>query len=115
MTCRLCSALGQLADNTALIADKALNTISGGDPNETFSRRIARARDAGQTWARRCCAGLTWAFNLLPGIKRDHCTWSLEPGSIGAEVWHWSSLDSVQKTLVVPSGRVADDARNPKA
>jgi hypothetical protein len=89
MSCKLCAGLKQLGLNFALLTDKALNTILAGDPNETVSQRTARAREAGQRWATHACAVLTWAGNLM-GANRDHCTWALSPGSIGAEVWDWS-------------------------
>lgn len=90
MTCKLCSVIEQIGDNAALILDKCLNTLLLGDPNETLSARIARCREQGERWATIVCSVLTFVFNLIPSIKRDHCTWSLEPGSIGAEVWDWS-------------------------
>ena len=90
MSCRLCATLRQVGLNTALTLDLVGNSILLGLPGETISRRTARARAAGSVAARRFCATLTFAFNLL-GADRDHCTWSLEPGpSVGAEVWHWS-------------------------
>lgn len=75
------------------LADKALNTATGGDPNENMSRRIARAREAGERWAAFACQALTamfWIFTRNP----DHCTMSLRPGTLGREIWHWSANDT---------------------
>ncbi len=91
MACSPCAIVRQLAVNAALTLDLVANVALAGLPGETISRRTARARAAGSVAARRFCAVLTWTFNRLPGVHRDHCTWSLAPGpSVGAEVWHWS-------------------------
>jgi hypothetical protein len=75
----------------ALIADKALNTFPLlGSPNETVSQRCARCREAGQRWAFYACAVLTWIGKTVFRQDRDHCTWSLTPGSVGKEIWDWS-------------------------
>ena len=90
MSCRACRAGFQLALNTLLIADKALNTVLAGNPNETLSARTARARLAGSRPAAMFCAALTWVGNRFSS-HGDHCTWALgDSPSIGAEVWHWS-------------------------
>jgi hypothetical protein len=94
-------ALLQLLYNLLLLSDKTLNALLLGDPNEPLSRRIARARDAGSVSACRACAVLTFVFSLI-GPKRDHCTWSLEPGSIGREIWAWSPAQDAQKTIEIP-------------
>ena len=91
MGCRACTVIQQVGINLALTADLALNAVLLGLPGETVSRRTARARTAGSVSARRFCACLTWTFNTLLRMNRDHCTWALAPGpSVGAEVWHWS-------------------------
>lgn len=90
--CTPCAAVRQIIINWAELADKALNTALLGDPNENLSRRIARARKAGEAWARVACRILTalfWVFN-----RSDHCTLSLEVGTNAAEVWHWSNNDT---------------------
>jgi hypothetical protein len=74
----------------ALAGDHVLNTLLLGDPNETLSRRIARARAAGQRWAVVTCRVLQ---AVLGGHgATDHCTWALtnsEP--LGSrEVWNWN-------------------------
>lgn len=88
MTCRLCAGLHQFALNIALLADHALNVATLGDPNETVSRRVARAREAGQGWAWVACRILSAVFG------RDHCGLALQPGTSGRELWHWSDNDS---------------------
>lgn len=85
MACSICQAVAQFGMNVALIADHALNTFLLGDPNETLSRRIARARAAGQSWAKLVCKVLS--FFAFGG---DHCTWAEQPGTSGNEIWHWS-------------------------
>ena len=88
--CRFCATLEQIALNAALTLDLVGNAVLLGLPGETISRRTARARAAGSVAARRFCALLTIAFNLV-GMNRDHCTWALSDGpSVGRELWHWS-------------------------
>ncbi len=84
MSCRACAVAQQIVLNLLLGLDQFGNALLLGDPNETISRRTARARNAGHRWARALC----WCLNI---ISKNHCTWSLEPGpSIGAEVLHLS-------------------------
>ena len=111
MTCRACSIIEQIALNTALILDKTLNTTLLGDPNETLSRRIARASLAGERWAARACKVLTWIFELI-GSDHDHCAWSLQPGSVGREVWAWSPVEGAQKTVSAPVSMGQADAQS---
>lgn len=48
--------------------DKGANTLTGGSPDETISRRAARAEARGAWWGRAMCRGL----NVLdPGHCRD--------------------------------------------
>ena len=74
--------------NVAIAADRAGNALLLGDPAETISQRTARARAAGQRWAVSACWLLTAAARAL-GSDEDHCTWALEPGTSGKELWHW--------------------------
>ena len=46
--------------------DEAFNTISGGNGNETISRRAARARARGEKWGCVLC-------RFLDRIDKDHC------------------------------------------
>lgn len=84
MSCTLCASIRQIFINWALWLDKTGNIILLGNPNETISRRTARAREAGHKWAVRAC----WVLSKVFGY--DHCTFALEPGTIGTEVWAWS-------------------------
>jgi hypothetical protein len=94
MACSICHWVGQYGLNVALLADKSLNCFLAGSPNETVSQRLARAREAGKNWSRPLCRALTWTWRLF-GSQTDHCTWSLEPGSIAEEVWHWSPPEPI--------------------
>lgn len=89
MACRACLIVGQIAANLALLADHVANTLLLGDPNETLSRRIARARAAGLHWASRTCRALQ--FVLGGHGAADHCTWALTNSvPVGSrEVWSW--------------------------
>ncbi len=93
MTCPACSLLRQVALNLALLLDKTSNAILLGDPNETLSRRTARARDAGSHAAAVFCTALTAVWRAF-GADVDHCAWAEQTGSVGAEVWHWSTPPS---------------------
>ena len=79
MSCTAC----QYALNLLLALDKGLNTLLGGDPSETLSRRLGRAEDAGSTLAGYAC----WVLGVF---SKNHCTWSEQPGTEGKEVWSWS-------------------------
>lgn len=84
MTCSVCSVIKQITLNLLLAFDQFANALLLGDPNETISRRTARARNSGEAWAKALCS-------VLNIISKDHCTWALTPGpSIGAEVLHLS-------------------------
>lgn len=98
MNCSICLFFRQFAMNWLLWLDRTGNTILLGDPNETISRRTARAREAGEKWAFVACKIL--AFFL----GRDHCAYAMTPGSWGKEIWHWSNNDSEPELT-------ADDAR----
>lgn len=87
MSCALCRALRQFGLNVGLMVDRATNTVLLGDPNETLSQRIARARAAGARWAAAICWSLT-AISRALGHPGDHCDWSLDhaSGSVGREI-----------------------------
>ena len=93
MSCALCRGVRQLVVNVLELADKALNTLTLGDPNENMSRRIARARAAGDRWAAIACRMLTWLFWIFTRSP-DHCALALQPGTLGREIWHWSNNDT---------------------
>lgn len=95
MSCRACQVLAQYGYNYLLILDKLGNTVLLGDPNETLSRRTARARDAGDRFGRIGCA-------ILEFFSKNHCAWSLEPGSLGRELWSWSRADEHPKIVRTP-------------
>jgi hypothetical protein len=49
-----------------------VNTVAGGDPDETISSRAAKAEAEGKRWGCILCG-------LLDKIQKDHCKRSLEP------------------------------------
>lgn len=84
MNCGLCATAQQLGLNLLLALDQFGNALLLGDPNETISRRTARAWIAGHRWAKILC-------QILNVISKNHCAWALEPGpSIGVEILHLS-------------------------
>ena len=83
MTCKACEVVRHYALNIGLAVDRLVNAILLGNANETLSQRTARAELAGSKLARLACR----AINL---VDRNHCTWSLEPGTVGVEIWQWS-------------------------
>lgn len=91
MNCRPCAIVGQIVANIALMVDHVGNTLLLGDPNETISRRTARARDAGRRWASVACWLLTSIFGAHG--DKDHCTYAMDNSqpSIGREVWSWNT------------------------
>lgn len=58
--------------NILVALDQLLNTILGGDPQETLSSRAAKARLKGKAWGCLLC-------RLLDRAQKDHCTKSLLP------------------------------------
>lgn len=50
--------VGKYFYNWLYLLDKAGNTLTGGSPDETISRRAARAKGRGSWWGRWLCRGL---------------------------------------------------------
>lgn len=83
MACKACVIVRHYALNIGLAMDRLANAALLGNANETLSQRTARAELAGNRIARLAC-------RLLGLIDRNHCAWSLEPGTIGMEIWSWN-------------------------
>ncbi len=87
------TTLARFVINAALALDMGANVLLLGRPGETISRRIARLRAYGGRWSPvGCvlCAALKKAFWFM---RRDHCTWALDPTDqidSGWELWRWS-------------------------
>jgi hypothetical protein len=101
---KIFGVIWQFLKNGALWADKGVNLFTGGDPNETFSKRLGRARRAGAKPACFVCSFLTALFNPIALVKgntvQNHCEYALTPGpSIAAEIWHWPTSDTPNPTL----------------
>jgi hypothetical protein len=58
--------------NLLVSLDQFVNTVAGGDPDETISSRAAKAEAEGKRWGCILCG-------LLNRIQKDHCQRSLEP------------------------------------
>jgi hypothetical protein len=58
--------------NVLIALDQLLNTLAGGDPDETISSRADKAMRAGKRWGCVLC-------KLLSYVQKDHCQKSLEP------------------------------------
>lgn len=56
----------QYRRNLRIGASQALNTILGGDPDETLSARLGRAAQRGSKWGR-------WLYVLLNWAEPGHC------------------------------------------
>lgn len=57
--------------NILLWIDQGLNTLTGGDPDETVSSRAAKAKRNGRRWGCVLCKVLNW-------FDRNHCEKSIE-------------------------------------
>lgn len=97
MTCRPCAFIDQALCNLAWWADISLNLALGGDPHETVSSRIARARRDGGATVRRfamaLCVVLTLGGNIVRRLRglgpQDHCAYALDGSpSIAREIVH---------------------------
>lgn len=101
MSCRLCMYVGQYFLNWLNLFDHAINTVLLGDADETVSARTARARKAGQKWAKWLCATLTFFQKIVTfgQVTRDHCDYALDKSIMPntREIWSWSSM-SIHET-----------------
>lgn len=105
---------GQYFLNWLNLFDHALNTLLLGDMNETLSKRIARARIAGHTWAVVACKILTWGAYIftLGQLNRDHCTYAIDSSPpVTAEIWSWST-DQIDPTPITIINDVEIDLAN---
>ena len=57
--------------NILISIDQFLNTLAGGDPDETISSRMGKRVDS--------CLLCRWACALLNKINPQHCKNSIEP------------------------------------
>lgn len=63
--------------NLFIAWDQSINTLLGGDPDETISSRVGRASIAGKRWARLAESMIDHLFMLL-GEAPEHCRRSIE-------------------------------------
>lgn len=76
--------------NIAVSLDQLVNTILGGDPDETLSRRISRARGSRpNNWGLAFSAHIINFLFLLIG-QTDHIKKSGEKKTGAKEVWNWN-------------------------
>ena len=66
--------------NWSNLADHFLNTLLFGDPYETLSARVARARMCGVKWANKFCTLLTWGQIIctLGKNTKNHADYALD-------------------------------------
>ena len=64
--CRFCKYVW----NILISIDQLINTLLGGDPDETISSRAGK-REKEQAWAKYLCKFLNW-------VDTDHCTKTIE-------------------------------------
>lgn len=76
--------------NIAVSLDQLLNTILGGDPDETLSRRTARARKTRPSNI--ALAIFTYGVNIMFLLlgETDHIKKSLQKKTGAKEVWDWT-------------------------
>lgn len=58
--------------NLLLALDQGINTLLGGDPDETISSRAGKAMLKGKRWGCVLC-------RLLDALEKDHCINNIEP------------------------------------
>jgi len=81
--CRICRYFW----NNLIAVDQLVNTIFGGDPDETISSRMGKwgihYKDDHNNWRHKFAKGLCWLLNL---IDKDHCNKSIESDEGNKEV-----------------------------
>lgn len=87
--------------NLFLAVDQLINTIIGGDPDETFSSRVGKCQrgDYG-LWLRILGTPVAWAINVLfvwQGWRFDHCQRCIEDDEGGRELVLRGRLRGVQE------------------
>ena len=112
MKCKLCMYVGQYLLNFLNMLDHMGNFLLLGDPNETISARTARARNAGQKWAKIFCKILSVGATVVSfgGFKGDHCDYALDPAILpnSKEIWDWNTMT----ILPVPVTIIDDEEIN---
>ena len=86
--------------NLAIALDKMGNALLLGHPDESISRRCARAENAGIWGFRHICQVLDKL------IGPHHCYISDEPGTKGKEILHWSKNFTLPILTVGPGGDI---------
>lgn len=73
--------------NILIAIDQLINTILGGDPDETISSRMGKwgvlYKDDHNNWRHKIANGLCWFLNL---IDKDHCNKSIEKDEGGEDI-----------------------------
>ncbi len=59
--------------NILISVDQFINTLLGGDPDETMSSRMGKNILAGKC---KICKAICWVLNIF---QKDHCMKSIEP------------------------------------
>lgn len=58
---------------------QTLNVLTGGDPDETFSSRLGKAKRNGNWFAAQFCRALTWVWKRFGAEEpKGHCIESIE-------------------------------------
>jgi len=113
MSCVVCKYVGQYFLNFLNLLDHTGNFFLLGDPNETISARTARARAAGQIWAKYFCKFLSFGAELVSfgSFTGDHCDYALNDKILpnSREIWDWNT-----NTIIDPA-TIIDDVEIPNA
>jgi len=88
--------VGQFLLNFVNLLDHTANFLTLGDANETVSARTARARAAGQKWAKYACMLLTFLAKVVTfgQYVGDHCDYAINPKILpnSREIWDWDTM-----------------------
>jgi hypothetical protein len=75
--------------NLIKVCSMLINTLTGGDPEDTLSQRTAKAMKRNPNgWYKHLAKIINFVFWLLLG-ENDHVADSLKGESQSAEVWKW--------------------------
>lgn len=79
--------LYQYVYNLAVALDQLVNTLTGGDPDETISSRVGKSQANGRILGHVFAVIINALFYVLDGFRWDHCKRSIDPAEGANALW----------------------------